>query len=102
MAISAIDSSGSSGETQSALVRYQQKLAADLAAKAAEKVITADKQDVAKAQLTAQRAQQPAKPSTARSAVDPAADPSNPESPNYDPSLDLSNPNNPNSPLYNG
>jgi CRISPR/Cas system-associated endonuclease Cas1 len=56
MAITAI--SPQTNDARSELVKYQQKLAADLSAKAAAKVITADKNAVAQAQLEIQRAQQ--------------------------------------------
>jgi hypothetical protein len=54
--ISAVSSSGEAG---SQLVRYQQKLAAGLAAKAADRVIDADQAAVARAEQ-ATRAQQTA------------------------------------------
>ena len=53
--INAVSSSGNSSEAQAMLVKYQQKLATDLAAKAAEKVIDADRQAVARAQQAAQQ-----------------------------------------------
>jgi hypothetical protein len=55
MAITAISSSG---DTQTELVQYQQKLAADLAAKAAARVLAADKTNVAQAQVALQQAEQ--------------------------------------------
>jgi CRISPR/Cas system-associated endonuclease Cas1 len=56
MTITAISPAGN--DARSELVKYQQKLATDLAAKAAAKVITADKNAVAQAQLEIQRARQ--------------------------------------------
>lgn len=56
MAVIAI--SAQTNDARSELVKYQQKLAADLSAKAAAKVISADKNAVAQAQLEIQRAQQ--------------------------------------------
>ena len=49
-------SSASSSDAQAELVEYQQKLATDLAAKAAAKVITADKDVVTKAPQAVQQA----------------------------------------------
>jgi hypothetical protein len=57
--MAAVSAVSSSSDTQALLVKYQQKLAADLAAKASAKVITADKDAVAKAQQAADEAQQP-------------------------------------------
>ncbi|GAA2638216.1 hypothetical protein [Paractinoplanes durhamensis] len=62
MTVSAIDSAGTSS-AESELVKYQQKLAADLAAKASakvaetdrERVIAQDRSAVAKAQQAVQR-----------------------------------------------
>lgn len=56
MTITAI--SPATNDARSELVKYQQKLATDLAAKAAAKVITADKNAVAQAQLEIRRAQE--------------------------------------------
>ena len=56
MTITAI--STSDNQARSDLAKYQQKLAADLAAKAASKVISADKNAVAQAQLQIQQQQQ--------------------------------------------
>ena len=56
MTITAITSPAN--EAKSDLAKYQQKLAADLAAKAAAKVISADKNAVAQAQLEIKQAQQ--------------------------------------------
>ncbi|MFI5934578.1 hypothetical protein [Actinoplanes sp. NPDC051494] len=61
--MAAISAVSSSSEAQTELVKYQQKLAADLAAKAAEKVITADKDAVARAQQSALQATQQAQQS---------------------------------------
>lgn len=69
-AISAVDSVSSASETQELLVKYQQQLASDLAAKAANKVITADKDAVARAQQAAQQAPQPSPAGTGTSSVD--------------------------------
>ena len=57
MSVSSIGSSGSAGTAQDELLKAQQKLAADVAAKAADKVITADKAAVTKVQreVTQQR-----------------------------------------------
>jgi len=52
MTVAAISSNTT--EAKSELVKYQEKLAADLAAKAAAKVITADKNNVARVQLEVQ------------------------------------------------
>jgi hypothetical protein len=71
-AVSAVDSASSvssSSEAQAALIKYQQKLAADLAAKAAEKVVTADKDAVTKAQQTVQQAVQSSPAVTASAAT---------------------------------
>jgi hypothetical protein len=46
MSVSSVGSSGSSSAAQAELLKAQQKLAADLAAKAADKVIAADKATV--------------------------------------------------------
>ncbi len=54
----AITEISASTAAKSDVVRYQQKLAADLAAKAAEKVISADQNKVVAAQLALQQAQQ--------------------------------------------
>src|SRR3954451_22306306 len=62
-----ISAVSTSSEAQAALVKYQQKLATDLAAKAAAKVITADKEAVAKAQQAVQQAQQPSEVTTGAS-----------------------------------
>ncbi|MET0493434.1 MAG: hypothetical protein ABW000_09935 [Actinoplanes sp.] len=48
MTIESVTASGSSSTAQTELLKAQQKLATDLAAKAAEKVITADQATVAK------------------------------------------------------
>jgi hypothetical protein len=50
MSVSSIGSSGSSSTAQAELLKAQQKLAADVAAKAADKVIAADKAAVTKIQ----------------------------------------------------
>ncbi|WP_212997994.1 hypothetical protein [Winogradskya consettensis] len=68
-AVSAVDSVSSSSEAQAALIKYQQKLAADLAAKAAEKVITADKDAVTKAQQAVQQSAQSSPAVTASAAT---------------------------------
>jgi hypothetical protein len=46
MSVSSVGPSGSSSAAQAELLKAQQKLAADLAAKAADKVIAADKATV--------------------------------------------------------
>jgi hypothetical protein len=56
MTVAAI--SPATNEAQSELVKYQEKLAADLADKAASKTITADKNAVAQAQIEIQQARQ--------------------------------------------
>jgi hypothetical protein len=56
--MAAISAVNSAGDAQSELVRYQQKLAADLAAKAAAKVIADDQDTVARAEQSVQRSQQ--------------------------------------------
>jgi hypothetical protein len=56
MSVTAI--SPATNEAQSELVKYQEKLAADLADKAASKTITADKNAVAQAQIEIQQARQ--------------------------------------------
>jgi hypothetical protein len=56
MSIAAISPATNQAETE--LVKYQQKLAADLADKAVAKTITADKNAVAQAQLEIERARQ--------------------------------------------
>jgi len=69
-AISAVGSVSSTSETQETLVRYQQKLAADLAAKAGSKVITADKDALARAQQAVLQAQHPSSAGTGDSSLD--------------------------------
>jgi hypothetical protein len=63
--MAAVSAVSSSSDAQDQLVKYQQKLAADLAAKAAAKVITADKANVAKAQQAAQQSSSADSTSTA-------------------------------------
>jgi UDP-N-acetylglucosamine transferase subunit ALG13 len=70
--VAAVSAVSSTSEAQAELVKYQQKLATDLAARAAAKVITADKEAVTKARLSVQQSQQsaPAATSTTSSTVD--------------------------------
>jgi hypothetical protein len=69
-AISAVGSVSPANETQEILVKYQQKLAADLAAKAGNKVIIADKDALARAQHAVRQAQQPSSAGTGDSSLD--------------------------------
>jgi hypothetical protein len=62
--MAAVSAVSSSSDAQAQLVKYQQKLAADVAAKAAAKVITADKEAVTKAQQAVQQSQEPSTAAT--------------------------------------
>jgi len=71
--MAAVSAVSSSSEARTELVKYQQKLAADLAAKAAEKVITADRDTLDKARQAAQQAQQPTTAALSQAATAGAA-----------------------------